>query len=83
MMDEDEYAEYHESREELRETLADHLPVVCPIGNREDCKYLHYDHNKGGRFDDDDCDYWCEHPFLGEDDAGAMCPINEEERREA
>jgi hypothetical protein len=65
----EEYAEYHESREELRETLADHYPTKCPVGLIEDCNYFHVE-------SDDEC--WCEHPRC-DDMFEDGCPLDEEE----
>lgn len=43
----------------------------CPIGCLVDCEHLHIEG------DPDDCEFWCEHPMLGEKgeyDDGEICP---------
>lgn len=73
-MDPDEYAEYHESREELRETLAERLPVECPLGHLLDCPHFRF--ACSNTYDEEEQEWWCQYPGL-DDDYPKDCPLTE------
>lgn len=78
MIDPDDYYEYHESKEELRETHAEHYPIECPMGKRLDCEFFRYNTIKG--YDEDDCEWWCEHPSLEDNEDPDVCPLEKEDK---
>ena len=55
------------TRDNSREALLDPSPVTCSVGDRIDCKYFVHD-------SDDEVDFYCEHPDLGETEE--ECPLD-------
>jgi hypothetical protein len=55
--------------------------IICPIGNRENCKHFWYErtgrHARGLSIYaiNDDSEYYCEHPDLDDEIKGEYCPI--------
>ena len=61
------------------------LPIICPLGDRDNCKYFKYTLACAGPCDSDmdDSEWWCEHPSLNGEDAKDICPIDKEDQEDA
>ena len=61
----------------------DEPPVICPIGDREECKFFKHTGCRGSsRYFCDDVEFWCEHPDLDDDIKEEYCPIIVEQAME-